>query len=173
MVLLSAAPALANLEYWRDLSEKDVATWGDAVVLASSLVQNSDELADFSTAESFLQANGFLEGMVIRPADAPLRRGTTALLYLRLLRIKGGLMFHLFPNSERYAHREAAYQKLLATGKSASFVSGAELISIYSRCQTFKEETGQTSIYAPEERINYEQEPDAVRVPSPLIRGEE
>lgn len=140
VLLVSAVPAGADadLAFWRDLSEKEVATWGDAVLLGAALRQADRPVTGFTEAEKFLQESGLLSGIVIRPAAAPLRRGTTALLFLRLVEIRGGFWYRLLPNSERYAHREAVFQGLMAAEKSAMFISGAELVSIFTRAQDYQ-----------------------------------
>lgn len=135
--LVAANPAGAtDLDYWVSLSAQPVATWGDALRGLVAIMHDANTVPDFASIEPQLTVAPLLTGVVRRPPEAPLRRGTLALLTMRVLPLERGFWLRCFPNSERYALRAAAWHKLMQGEGAAEYVSGAELIAVLTRIRT-------------------------------------
>ncbi len=57
----------------------------------------------------------------------PLRRGPTAYMFCKALKVKGGAILSLFGVSERYAVQELAFQGIMSAGNVNDIIAGDEL----------------------------------------------
>lgn len=63
----------------------------------------------------------------------PLRKGLTAYMFCKALKIKGGILLTLFGVNQRYALKELVHQGVMSSGNVKDVVSGEELVLILTR----------------------------------------
>ncbi len=113
------------------------ASFGDAVYMAMSAVKLVPETA--SPADAIKALKGEAWGVSVLAADAPITLGQYAFLLMRAFKMRGGLMYSLFPGP-RYAARELAYDRLIY-GDASPYrtVSGREVVEILGSVMRYEE----------------------------------
>jgi len=109
------------------LSEKS-ATFGEAVYLVMAAVQAVPDTASVDDAVAAIQGQDW--HITVQPADSPITLGQYSFLIMRAFKLRGGILYSLFPGP-RYAARELAFRRLISGDASPyRFLSGAEVVQI-------------------------------------------
>lgn len=118
--------------YLLNLLQKRIAFHYDAAKAMVILMGVDEEYIDLSSQAAYLRDHGFLPKRLTQTFDPmqPLRKGVAAYMVHRALGITGGLAWHLFGPTERYALKELTFRGIMAPGHANDLVSGEELIQI-------------------------------------------
>src|SRR3989338_1747558 len=147
MLGATGASALAESknEYYRVLLRKKPATVED-VVRACARYKGYEATSDMKEELTFL----FNMGIKFRPdiekmKDVPLTKGNAVHILLTAMGYKGGFMYRLFPNSQRFALREAIYMNMVPSESTVDEVmSGGDLLTLLAKVaeETDKQKKG-------------------------------
>ncbi|MDC7227357.1 MAG: hypothetical protein PQJ61_11400 [Spirochaetales bacterium] len=120
-----------------DLLDQEVAEYGEAVYLITVGSGAVNESASISEAMSTAAEEKWISKRA--DADDSISLGEVSYIIMKSLKIRGGLMYKLFP-SPRYAVRELAYLEIV-TGQAhpGDNLSGEDVMNILSRAIDFKE----------------------------------
>lgn len=121
--------------YFISLLPKRVTFRYDAAKAIVILTGVDEDYIDLSSQVAYLQDNGFFPRRFRKTFDPmqPLRRGLAAYMFHRALRIQGGIAWHLFGPTERYALKELVFRGVMAHGHVNDLISGEELVQIASQ----------------------------------------
>ncbi len=136
-----AAIAPGSTAFYRELLDKEAATFGDGCHVVHTLLAGQDVPVDFDLTVAALRDAGVLprEAKAWIVPDAPLTKGCLARMFCRALGIRGGLMRRILPGSARYAYKECLALGFMESGGERQKLSGAEVISVLSLCQEWRE----------------------------------
>lgn len=118
--------------FYRLLARKSVATVEDAIRAVARYKGSSQELQPLAVEMEFLAKQGVrLPKEIVRTKDQTLTVGAAAHMLMKAMGIKGGVMYTLFPDNQRYALREAIALGII---KPNSFIvqtmSGNDLVGM-------------------------------------------
>ena len=141
----ASALAESKNEYYRVLLRKKPATVED-VVRACARYKGYEASSDLRAELTFL----YNQGIKFRPdiekmKDVPLTKGNAVHILLGAMDYKGGLMYRLFPSSQRFALREAIYMKMVPDNSTVDEVmSGGDLLTLLAKVveETDKQKKG-------------------------------
>ena len=110
------------------LLEEKQASFGNTVYLALAAADIIEETASPSQASVILEQQDW--GILRKEVDEPITLGEMSFLYMKTFKIRGGLLYRLFPGP-RYAARELAYMGFVDGSSSAYRIpSGEEAVRI-------------------------------------------
>ncbi|MGA2615213.1 MAG: hypothetical protein ABSG38_17395 [Spirochaetia bacterium] len=117
------------------LSEK-AATFGEAVYMVMAAITAVPDTASPADAITALQAQKW--EVKVQDASSPVTLGQYSYLLMRAFKMRGGLMYSLFPGP-RYAARELAFRKLIS-GDSSPYrtLSGEEVVQILGSVMSYE-----------------------------------
>lgn len=130
----ASALAESKNEYYRILLRKKPATVED-VVRACARYKGYEAQSDMKAELTFL----YNQGIKFRPdieqmKDVPLTKGNGVHILLGAMGYRGGLMYRLFPSSQRFALREAVYMKMLPDNSTVDeIMSGGDLLTLLAK----------------------------------------
>ncbi len=144
----ASALAESKNEYYRLLLRKKPATVED-VVRACARYKGYEATSDMKAELTFL----YNQGIKFRPdietmKAVPLTKGNGVHILLAAMGYKGGLMYRLFPSSQRFALREAIYMKMVPDNSTVDEVmSGGDLLTLLAKVveETDKQKKADTS----------------------------
>jgi len=139
------ALAESKNEYYRLLLRKKEATIED-VVRACARYKGYEASSDIKAELTYL----YQRGIKFRPdieqmKDRPLTKGNAVHILLSAMGYQGGFMFRLFPNSQRFALREAVFMKMLPDNSTVDDpMSGGDLLTLLAKVleETERQKTG-------------------------------
>ncbi len=135
LCLQSSALAQTSMEYYRELARKPEATVGDAVHVVARAKGYAGK-TDIWTELMWLykEHNIKFRRDISKMEKAPLTKGNAAHMLMNAMGVKGWIMQRIFSGNQRYALREAVYQKLLPPDSTVyQRMSGSELLGFLSR----------------------------------------
>lgn len=127
--------AQTSMEYYRELARRPEATVGDAVHVVA-LAKGYQGRIDIWTELMWLYKEHGIKFRrdITKLEKAPLTKGNAAHMLMSAMGVKGWVMQRIFKGSQRYALREAVYQKLLPPDSTVyQRMSGSELLGFLSR----------------------------------------
>lgn len=132
-------------EYFRVLLRKPQATYEDAIH-ATARYKGYNNSIDVSAEIEFLAKQGIQFSAGIKKIlNDPLDKGSATHLLMKALGVKGGVMFRLFPNSQRYSLREAVDLGFLpATSVVSEKMSGSDLLGLLVKVVDYTNKKGKT-----------------------------
>ena len=139
----SAADVEGKTEYFRNLLRKEQATYEDAIH-STARYKGYDGNTDVAAEIKFLADKGIqfpkgIESLLARPLD----KGAATHLLMKALDVKGGVMYRLFPASQRYALREAVDLGFLpATSVLSEKMAGADLLGFLVKVVDYTNKKG-------------------------------
>lgn len=139
---ISVCQAEDPTHFYRMLNWKENASVADMIRITAEFKGYRGESRTDSEL-AFLSAQEVKLGRLdISPSslDRPLTKGTASYVLMRALGVRGGIMYRFFPDSRRYALREAvALQFLTPTSNPAEIVSGKDLIGLFVNILKYNE----------------------------------
>ena len=130
----ASALAESKNEYYRVLLRKKPATVED-VVRACARYKGYEATSDMKSELTFL----YNQGIKFRPdiesmKDSPLTKGNAVHILLGAMGYKGGLMYRLFPSSQRFALREAIFMNMVQGSSTVDeIMSGGDLLTLLAK----------------------------------------
>ncbi len=129
-----------DLIYFAELMLKKVAYRYDVCKALVILMGVEDRFIDLGSQITFLKNENILpekfEKKEFDPTK-PLRKGLTAYMFCKALKIKGGILLRLFGVNQRYSLQELVHQGVMSSGNVKDVVSGEELVLILTRAGNY------------------------------------
>lgn len=126
--------------YFQKLLSQEVVHISDAMQVLVILLGEDGHLPDLDNQFQFLKKKGIIHPSIQSPSDLdqPLSKGIAAYMFLKALKIKGGIALRLFGPSQRYAFKELVYQGIMYPGYNMyDIMSGPELILTLTHAADF------------------------------------
>ena len=139
-----AAHAQSSMDFYRDLARKPQATIGDAVHAVARAEGYAGPVNLWGELVWLHKERGVtFRRDVAALENVALTKGNAAHMLMSALGVKGWVMQRIFKGSQRYALREAVYQKLLPAESTVhQKMSGNELLGFLSRVVEHTERRG-------------------------------
>lgn len=134
---LSGSDPETQMEFWHSLAEQRVVSNDDALHAMLLFLDGQDPAADYQERVRLLTEKGLL-CRFDEPAEEAVTRGTVAVMLVKALEIKGGLIMRLVGPAPRYAVRELEYKNLFPPSATFQTFSGAELLDVISRAEDYQ-----------------------------------
>jgi len=144
----SAGPSLANefkkddpdtqLEFWHQLDSRPMTSHDDAFHGLLLYLDGADPSADYAARVATLKSRDILPASFDRPADEAIRRGTMAVMIVKMLHLRGGVMFTLLGPTQRYSTRELQFLGLYPLSTPNQIFSGSEYVGIIGKIEDYQ-----------------------------------
>lgn len=134
-----APPPIKEL-YLAGLIQKRVVFGYDAAKVLVILMGVDEEYIDLAAQVAYLKDNRMLPKHAQGASDPmqPLRKGLATYLFCRALKIPGGVAWHLFGPTQRYALKELVFRGWMPPGQVNDLVSGAELVQLMNQAARYR-----------------------------------
>ena len=121
--------------YFLEVSRRFVTFHYDLAKAAVVMRGVDEQYINLEAQTAYLQEQRLLPPRCAVTFDpkAPLRKGLFAVVLARTLNVRGGVFYHLFPSSQRYALKELVHQGILSPGYPSDLVSGQEFVASVAR----------------------------------------
>jgi len=123
------------MNYWHTLATRELISNEEAVHGLFLLVDEETPDVDYPTRVAMLKDRGLISDGFAGPPEQAATRGLVAVAIARILDVPGGVMFHLFPRSPRYAARELEHLGLFPTSSPHQPLAGPAYLAIIGRAQ--------------------------------------
>ena len=129
--MIGAAAEEGKTEFLRNLLRKPQATFEDAIH-ATARYKGYNNPTDLDAEIVFLGKQGIqFPSDIKKTLNDALDKGSATYLLMKTLGVKGGVMYRLFPGSQRYAMREAVDLGFLSADSVVSEkMTGADLLGL-------------------------------------------
>lgn len=128
----------AQMEFWHTLASRPLTSNDEAFHGLLLFLEGADPASDYAGRVNALKSKGLLDAGFSQPADQAVSRGTLAVVLVRALKIKGGVMQHLTKDHPRYATRELMYMDLYPPSSPQQTFSGSEFLGIIGRIEDYQ-----------------------------------
>ena len=128
----------SQLEFWHSLADRHVTSNDEAFHGLLLYLDGKDDSADYAERVRTLKARRMLPGGFIEPAHQAVSRGDLAVAMVKALHLKGGVMLHIFGNSQRYAIRELNYLDLFPPSSPQQTFNGSEFLGIIGKMEDYQ-----------------------------------
>lgn len=125
-----------DLVYFAELMLKKITYRYDISKAIVILMGVENQFIDLGSQITFLKNENILPKKFDKKefdVTKPLRKGLTAYMFCKALKIKGGILLTLFGVNQRYALKELVHQGVMSSGNVKDVVSGEELVLILTR----------------------------------------
>jgi hypothetical protein len=128
-----------QMEFWHQLTERKAVGHDDAFHATLLFLDGQDPAADYAARVELLKSKGLLNKSFNKPGNQAITRGTLAVVLVRALQIKGGVLnFATGGGSPRYAVRELAYKNLYPPSSPHQFFTGTELVGVFGKMEDYQ-----------------------------------
>ncbi len=127
-----------QLDFWHQLAERPVTSNDEAFHGMILFLDENDPNTDYSARVESLKSRGLLPRNFNRPADETVTRGALAVIIVKAMKIKGGVMLHLTGDWSRYALRELMFLTIYPPSTPNQTFSGIEFIGIIGRLEDWQ-----------------------------------
>lgn len=131
-------PIEKRTEFVRNLHQRDLAKFSDACRIIQTLLDDRDGESPFGETRKSLIDKKVIPANWTYVADSPLTKGMISAMLCRSLGIKGGLIMWATGISERYGMRECVWIGIVLEGAENEYLSGKELLAIFTRAEIYK-----------------------------------
>ncbi|MDB5327382.1 MAG: hypothetical protein JWM57_2951 [Phycisphaerales bacterium] len=128
----------AQMDFWHDLNDAKIACNDDAFHAILLYLDSKDEYTDYVARLNGMKSRGLLPTGFNAPANESVERGTVAVVLVKAMQIKGGLMMHVTGASPRYAVRELCFEGIYPPSTPNQTFSGSELVGIIGRVEDYQ-----------------------------------
>ncbi|OHB77902.1 MAG: hypothetical protein A2Z34_05925 [Planctomycetes bacterium RBG_16_59_8] len=135
---VAAPSAEKRTEFVRNLSQREKARFSDACRITRTLLDGEDKEGSFAEVRAALIAERVIPVDWTYVAESPLTKGMISHMLRNALKIRGGLTTMLVGTTQRYGLRECVWTGIVYDGSVDEYVSGGELLAIFSRAETYK-----------------------------------
>ena len=132
----------SQLLFWHTLADRPITGNDDAFHGMLLFLNANDDAGSYADRLAALRARGLLPAGFNEPADAPVRRGTVAVMLVKLLDMKGGWAMHVFGPNPRYALRELQYKGLMPYSSPQQTFTGMEYVGVIGALEDYQSRTG-------------------------------
>lgn len=129
-----------DLVYFAELMLKKITYRYDISKAIIILMGVENQFIDLGSQITFLKNENILPKKFEKKefdVTKPLRKGLTAYMFCKALKIKGGILLTLFGVNQRYALKELVHQGVMSSGNVKDVVSGEELVLILTRAGNY------------------------------------
>ena len=127
-----------QLEFWHTLNGRPVASNDEALHALLLFIEGQDPAEDYAARVEIFKQRGLLPQGFAEPADQAVKRGTLAVVLLKLLKIEGGLTLRLFGPVPRYAVRELQYEGIYPPSSPHQTFTGKQFVSLIGRVEDYQ-----------------------------------
>jgi hypothetical protein len=128
----------SQLSFWHELANRRLTSNDDAFHGILLDLDGHDKCANYDQRVAALKSRGMLKASFNEPADSDIRRGTLAIIVVKMLGIRGGWAMHVFGPTERYDLREVVYEGIFTPSSPQQTFSGAEFVGVIGRVDDFE-----------------------------------
>lgn len=119
----------SSRELFQSFLLKEALTHDDVLQGLVIVMGQSENWRNKEKCYEFLKEKGLLPSSYdISQHNQPVYKGELAYMLIRVLDIKGGIMLHIFRNSQRYALKELVFKRLMFYGNIKDEISGKEFV---------------------------------------------
>ena len=132
--LLSLAPpatASGPGAFFLDVATRETVTEAAAVQAVAILAGERQDAGDPAACAARLLTCGYLTGRDSYDPGRRLQKGFAALLFVRAMKLRGGLSARILGWGRLTAYRELEFRELVPPYGAANPMTGAELVSLY------------------------------------------
>jgi hypothetical protein len=134
-----------QLNFWHTLAEHHLTSNQDAFHAILLYVDDHDDCADYNARVALLKSRGMLAKDFNEPHDSAVKRGTVAVMFVKILNIHGGWALHLFVSTiPRYATRELIYLAIFPYCSPQQTFSGTEFVGVIGALEDYQTKTANT-----------------------------
>jgi hypothetical protein len=130
--------AEARMEFWHTLNGRTVTSNDEAFHALLLFLDDEDPAESYPQRVEALAARGMLPTGFDGTAEEGVTRGTVAVVVVRALELRGGVLLNLMPRSPRYATRELQYHGLYQASSPHQTLSGANFVAIIGRVEDYQ-----------------------------------
>lgn len=127
-----------QMEFWHALTDRPMVSHDDAFRATLLFLDGKDDTADYAARVDLLKQRGLLAKKFERPANEAITRGTLAVVLVKALEIRGGVVMRLTGASPRYALRELVYMNLYPPSSPHQYFTGTELVGVFGRMEDYQ-----------------------------------
>lgn len=128
----------SQMEFWHSLADRHVTSNDEAFHGLLLYLDGKDPAPDYAQRVSVLKGRGMLRGNFDASAHQAVERGTLAVVMVKALGIRGGVMLHAFSGSQRYAVRELVNLDLYPPSSPNQTFSGSEFLGIIGKMEDYQ-----------------------------------
>jgi len=132
---LSGNDSQSQMNFWHTLASRPLTSNDEAFHGLLLYMDSRDPAGTYEQRVALLKNRRMLPPDFHAPPDRAVERGTLAVAICRILKIKGGVMLHVLPQTPRYAVRELEFQEIFPPSGSYQTFSGAEFLGIIGRIE--------------------------------------
>jgi hypothetical protein len=130
-----AADPGAQVNFWHTLPERSAVANDEGLHGLFILADGSDPHTAYDARVADARARGWVGSSWNEPAGLAMQRGTLAAAVARIVELRGGVMYSLFPGP-RYATRELISRGMIPPGSSENqAITGLEYLGVIGRAQ--------------------------------------
>ena len=123
----------SDAQFLFDLSDKKYCSTDDAYRGMLYFIDGTDTSKDFEERTARLVMHGVVKKSWTHNPHAVATKGEVAYMLVRVLEIRGGVMYNITNGCPRYALRELIHNGIIKGGTEYSKISGAEYVGILGR----------------------------------------
>lgn len=127
-----------RMDFWHTLATDRICSNDEAFHGLLMYIDKADQAKSYEERVKLMKSLGMLQEGFDGKAKEAVTRGTVAVAVVKVLEIKGGIILHVFPKSERYATRELVYEGVYPPSTQNQIFSGAEFVGIIGRIEDYQ-----------------------------------
>jgi hypothetical protein len=127
----------SDLEFWHSLSGRSAVTNNEGLHGVLVLSDGKDPTLTWDERLALLKERAWVVDGFDAPGDATIERGTLAKALCHALGIEGGVMMRLTHRAPRYALRELAFLRVMASTTDNQVVNGRDYLGIMGKAQDY------------------------------------
>ena len=130
---LYANDANAQMEFWHTLADQKVTSNDEAFHGLLLYLDQKDPATNYADRVKALKGRGLIPAGFDRPADEAVTRGTLAVAFCKILKVRGGVMMMVTGDHPRYATRELQYMGVFPLSSPQQTFSGTEYVGVIGK----------------------------------------
>lgn len=127
----------SDQEFWHSLPGRSAVTNSEGLHGVLMLSDGTDPTGSWDERLALLRERGWVVEGFAGAGDETISRGTLAKALCHALKVKGGVMMQLTHTMPRYAVRELAYLRIMASSTENQVVNGLDYLGILSKAQDY------------------------------------
>jgi hypothetical protein len=128
----------SRMDFWHTLATDRICSNDEAFHGLLLYIDQADKAKNFDERVKLMKYLGMLPDGFDGKAKEAVTRGTVAVAVVKVLEIKGGIILHVFPKSERYATRELVFEGVYPPSTQNQVFSGSEFVGIIGRIEDYQ-----------------------------------
>lgn len=135
----------SRMDFWHTLANDRICSNDEAFHGLLLYIEKADLAHNYAERVKLMKYLGMLPDGFDGKAKEAVTRGTVAVALVKVLEIKGGIILHVVPRSERYATRELVYEGVYPSSTQNQIFSGSEFVGIIGRIEDYQRTAPKTA----------------------------